>query len=58
MSCFNVESEYKVHINVVAKVTWIESILNELCVYDPHPPLLFFDNINTTYLVVNLVLHN
>lgn len=58
MSCFNVESEYKGHINVVAKVTWIESILNELCIYHPHPPLLFFDNINTTYLVVNLVLHN
>ena len=37
-------------INVVAKVTWIESVLRELRVSLPQPPILLCDNISATHL--------
>ena len=57
MSRSSAESEHRGLANVVAEVTWIESLLCELRVCLPHPPLFWCDNISATYLAANPVLH-
>ena len=52
------ESEYKGLANAAAKLTWIQSLLKELFVSLFQPPVLYYDNLNTTYLAANPVLHS
>ena len=52
------ESEYKGLANAAAKLTWIQSLLKELFVSLFQPPIMYYDNLNTTYLAINPILHS
>ena len=54
----NIESEYKGLANAAAKLTWIQSLLKELFVSLFQPPIMYYDNLNTTYLAINPILHS
>jgi hypothetical protein len=51
------ESEYKVIENTAAELTWIQTLLRELDVISPKPPILYCDNIGATYLASNPIYH-
>jgi hypothetical protein len=51
------EAEYKALANGTAKATWIQSVLRELGVHQPRPPMLWCDNLGATYLSANPVFH-
>ena len=57
MSRSSAESKYRGLANAAIEVTWIEFLLCELRVCLPHPLLLLCDNISSTYLTTNPVLH-
>jgi hypothetical protein len=51
------ESGYKAIANTTAKLTWIQTVLRELDVISPEPPILYCDNIGATYLTSNPIYH-
>ena len=51
------EAEYKSVANANAELIWIESLLRELGVAQPHPSVLWCDNIGATFLSANPVFH-
>ena len=54
----NTESKYRGLANVAIELTWIQSLLKELFVPLFQPPVIYCDDLNTTYLPANLVLHS
>jgi hypothetical protein len=55
--CSSTEAEYKALANGTAEATWIQSVLKELGVHQPRPPVLWCDNFGTTYLADNPIFH-
>ncbi|XP_073368117.1 uncharacterized protein [Aegilops tauschii subsp. strangulata] len=53
----SMESEYKALANGIAEIIWIQSVLGELGVFMPRPPILWCDNLGATYLSANPVFH-
>ena len=51
------EAEYKALANGRAEATWIQTLLRELGVPQPRPPVLWCDNLGATYLTANPVFH-
>lgn len=51
------ESKYRALANGTTKIVWVESILSELRVPISTPPLLLCDNISTTYLTADPIMH-
>jgi hypothetical protein len=51
------EYEYKAIANAAAKLLWIQTLLCELGVTSPQPPILHCDNIGATYLTSNQLYH-
>ena len=58
VSHLSTESEYRGLANANAKLTWVESLLHDLKIPFSPPTLLFYDNINATYLAANPILHS
>jgi hypothetical protein len=53
----SIEAEYKALANGTVEVTWVQSVLRELGVFLPRPPVLWCDNLSATYLSANPVFH-
>jgi histone deacetylase 1/2 len=51
------EAEYKALANGTAEAMWIQSLLRELRISQPRPPVLWCDNLGATYLTANPVFH-
>lgn len=51
------ESEYRALATATSELSWIESLLGEINAPLSSPPLLLCDNLSTTYLAANPVLH-
>lgn len=57
MSRSSTKTEYKALANATAKVTWIQTLLQEIGVPSPPVAKLWCDNIGATYLSANAVFH-
>ncbi|XP_019085614.1 PREDICTED: uncharacterized protein LOC109126486 [Camelina sativa] len=52
------ESEYRAVANATLEIMWICSLLTELGVRLPTPPVIYCDNMSATYLCANPVFHS
>ncbi|CAA7035751.1 unnamed protein product [Microthlaspi erraticum] len=52
------EAEYRSVANASAELRWICSLLSELGVQIPAPPVIYCDNVGATYLCANPVFHS
>lgn len=52
------EAEYRSLANLVAEIMWIQSLLQEINMFRPPPPLIHRDNLSTVLLAANHVLHS
>jgi histone deacetylase 1/2 len=51
------EAEYKALANGTAEAMWVQSLLKELGIRQPRPPVLWCDNLGATYLTANPMFH-
>jgi hypothetical protein len=51
------EAEYKAIANGTAEVTWLQSVLRELGVFQMQAPILWCDNLGATFLTANPMFH-
>ena len=51
------EAEYKAIANGTAEVTWLQSVLRELGVFQSRAPTLWCDNLGATFLTANPMFH-
>lgn len=54
----SIEAEYRAVATSVSEINWITTLLHELQVKPSHTLTAFSDNIGTTYICANPVLHN
>lgn len=52
------EAEYRSLAAVTAELTWLQSLLTELCIPLPSPPKVNCDNLSVVLLAANLILHS
>lgn len=57
MSQSTIEIEFHILVAVVADLTWLTSLLNELHVPLTHPPAIYCDNLSAVLLAANPILH-
>ncbi|RVW30830.1 Retrovirus-related Pol polyprotein from transposon RE2 [Vitis vinifera] len=50
--------EYKALANVASELQWIQHLLQELSISSSFSPILFCDNLSTTFLATNLIFHS
>ncbi|GKE38987.1 gag/pol polyprotein, partial [Tanacetum coccineum] len=53
----SIEAEYKALANTVAELTWLQALLNKLGIRSSSTPILWCDNLGSTYLSANLIFH-
>lgn len=53
----SIGAKYKAIANTTVRIIWINS-LSKLGITLPQPPILWYDNINTTYLTANSLFHS
>ena len=51
------EAEYKAIANGTAEVSWLQSVLGELGMFQAEAPVLWCDNLGATFLTANPVFH-
>ena len=51
------EAEYKAIANGTVKVTWLQSVLRELGIFQAQAPVVWCDNLGATFLTANPVFH-
>jgi hypothetical protein len=51
------EAEYKAIANGIAEITWLQSVLKELGVFQSHAQTLWCDNLGATFLTANSMFH-
>ncbi|WVZ62530.1 hypothetical protein U9M48_012269 [Paspalum notatum var. saurae] len=51
------EAEYKAIANVTAELIWLQTLLNELGIYQSEAPILWSDNLGAVYLTSNPMFH-
>lgn len=52
------EAEYRAVANTASEIRWLCSLLSELGVQLPTPPVIYCDNVGATYLCANPVFHS
>ncbi|KAK0605174.1 hypothetical protein LWI29_023729 [Acer saccharum] len=52
------EAEYRAVATTASEVIWLSSLLKELLIPAPSPPVIYCDNIGATYLCSNPVFHS
>ena len=52
------EAEYRAVANTASEVTWLCSLLSDLCIDIPTAPVIYCDNVGATYLCANPVFHS
>lgn len=52
------EAEYRSVANASSELKWISSLLQELGIPFPSPPIIYCDNVGATYLCANPVFHS
>lgn len=52
------EAEYRAVANTASEIRWISSLLRELEIHLPTPPVIYCDNIGATHLSANPVFHS
>lgn len=52
------EAEYRAVANTASEVTWLCSLLSELRIDLPTPPVIYCDDVGATYLCANPVFHS
>ncbi|GKA07055.1 putative RNA-directed DNA polymerase [Tanacetum coccineum] len=50
-------TEYKALADIVAEITWLQALLNELGIRSSSTPILWCDNLGATYLSANPIFH-
>lgn len=57
MSRSSTKAEYRSLANLVAEITWVQSLLQELGVPETKVPIVWCDNLSAVMLAANPVLH-
>lgn len=52
------EAEYRAVANAASEIRWIRSLLTELDIPIPMPPVIFCDNVGATHLSANPIFHS
>ncbi|WKA05169.1 hypothetical protein VitviT2T_023150 [Vitis vinifera] len=58
ISRLSTKVEYRSLASLVAEITWLQSLLSEIKITLPTPPVIWCDNLNTVMLACNPVLHS